>query len=495
MQGMILKRKLMTGLAVLAAAICLINCLIAAILYREMRERRDSGAVCEAARTAALCLDTAGLDIESYLNSLKGSPEVGNLYILTLGERELRCSQASGEAQKEIDSEQKAALETALAAFCSDDRLVIQHEGGRKSRTAAFVPLVGRDGRAVGLVMAEISMESVIRDTRRFCLYFLAGSIPVIALSCLLYFRLLSREIISPFDRLRRMTQEERECRLSAAAAREESGQDRGEMGQLTAAVEQMAEVCHVCRQQLDHLNRERERYEAEQRTRNVLQADLLAAVFPSTLTTQTAKLRAVRLPGKNGGDGFIDFFMKDETHIGITIAQMTAAKSLAAAQLLAVKIRMKDGLMSGLEPQELLDEISQRISHREECGFWTGSLELPTGLLTYGGSNGCFAYVMGGDGTFGPLDNRQHRCILRPSDTLFFCEGIENAMDVCQEPYGMERMINEVNFLKDKSLEELLDGVRKDISFFVMGADQNSDVSLMALRIENEIKQSPGSV
>lgn len=281
MQGMILKRKLMIGLAVLAAAICLINCLIAAILYREMRERRDSGAVCEAARTAALCLDADGLDIESYLNSLKGSPEVGNLYILTLEERELRCSQASGEAQKEIDSEQKVALETALAAFCSEGRLVIQHEGGRKSRTAAFVPLVGSDGRAVGLVMAETSMESVIRDTRRFCLYFLTGSIPVMALSCLLYFRLLSREIISPFDRLRRMTQEEQECRLSAAAAREESGQDRGEMGQLTAAVEQMAEECHACRQQLDHLNRERERYETEQRTRNVLQADLLAAVFP----------------------------------------------------------------------------------------------------------------------------------------------------------------------------------------------------------------------
>lgn len=488
MRAMTLRHKLVTGLAVLTAAICLTNGLTAAILYSGLRERHDSRAVCEAARTAAVCIGADGSGIDKYLRDVTQSTTISTLYILVLEDRTLRCIRTPGRTKTErIDLLSQYALETALAALGGEGRAVIRYEAGRRDRTAAYVPFVDGSGRTVGLVTAETSMTAVKQDTRRFCLWFLLGSIPVLGLACVLYYRLLSREIIHPFDRLRRMTAAGEDGVACASPALKKNGHKNDEIDQLTAAVEQMAAECHACRSQLNRISSEREQSEAEKRALHVQQEAIFAEAFPSALITSEAELRAVRLPGTKGGDGFIDFFVMDETRIGITMARLPGPEQLSAARLLAVKIRMKDGLLSGKMPGEILGELlRQSLRRKGEISLWIGILEQSAGLLTYAGVHDCSLYLKQADKPFtvqAASDSRENSLTLQPSDTLFLGSGVQEAADLCQEAYGEERLISELNFLKDRTPEEILDGVRKDLRFFSMGAEQDFDIPMMALK------------
>jgi sigma-B regulation protein RsbU (phosphoserine phosphatase) len=72
----------------------------------------------------------------------------------------------------------------------------------------------------------------------------------------------------------------------------------------------------------------------------------------------------------------------------------------------------------------------------------------------------------------------------LDPGDCLYvYTDGIPDAINVNEEEYGLERMLNALNTYRDASMEGLLQGVKADQDVFVGEADQFDDITMIGFR------------
>ena len=72
----------------------------------------------------------------------------------------------------------------------------------------------------------------------------------------------------------------------------------------------------------------------------------------------------------------------------------------------------------------------------------------------------------------------------LDPGDCLYvYTDGIPDAINVNEEEYGLERMLNALNIYKDASMEGLLQGVKADLDDYVGPADQFDDITMLGFR------------
>ena len=72
----------------------------------------------------------------------------------------------------------------------------------------------------------------------------------------------------------------------------------------------------------------------------------------------------------------------------------------------------------------------------------------------------------------------------LDPGDCLYvYTDGIPDAINIDEEQYGIERMLNALNNYKDASMEGLLQAVKADQDDFVGAADQFDDITMIGFR------------
>ncbi len=72
----------------------------------------------------------------------------------------------------------------------------------------------------------------------------------------------------------------------------------------------------------------------------------------------------------------------------------------------------------------------------------------------------------------------------LEPGDCLYgYTDGIPDAINIDEEQYGIERMLNALNNYKDASMEGLLQAVKADQDDFVGAADQFDDITMIGFR------------
>ena len=75
----------------------------------------------------------------------------------------------------------------------------------------------------------------------------------------------------------------------------------------------------------------------------------------------------------------------------------------------------------------------------------------------------------------------KEYELEMHPGDRLFvYTDGIPEAIDGNVEQYGIERLANALNTLKDATIADTLPAVRKNISDFVGEADQFDDITML---------------
>ena len=93
--------------------------------------------------------------------------------------------------------------------------------------------------------------------------------------------------------------------------------------------------------------------------------------------------------PVKEVGGDFYDFFLIDEDHLGIVIADVSGKGIPAALFMMMVKIIVQNCVLAGLSPKQALEQVNQLISEKnKESMFvtvWLGILDIPSGKLICG--------------------------------------------------------------------------------------------------------------
>ncbi len=247
---------------------------------------------------------------------------------------------------------------------------------------------------------------------------------------------------------------------------------------------------------------------QTELRMASNIQDSVLPAVFPPFPEREEIDLYASMDPAREIGGDFYDFFLIDEQHLAVLIADVSDKGAPAALFMMSAKNLINYRAHQGGTPGEIITDVSVHIARDNKYGMfitiWMGILDLTTGVMVCTNAGHEYPAICGADGVFrifrdkhglvagvmGGLKYRDYELVLSPGDKIFvYTDGVPEANNPAGEIYGMDRLEAALNRTADKSPEEILRFIRADVDVFVDGAKQFDDLTMLCL----EYRGKPG--
>ena len=211
------------------------------------------------------------------------------------------------------------------------------------------------------------------------------------------------------------------------------------------------------------------------------------------------------------GGD-FYDFYMTDDNHLVVTIADVSGKGVPAALYMMRAKTTLKNLMLAANGTDDLaavMMQANQELCRENETMMFVtvffARLDLTTGELIYVNA-GHNPPLVRQDGRFHYLVQQKkhmmlgvnedaiyqaHSLTLQHNDMLFlYTDGVTEAMDTDKNLYSEERLASALNLIgSDASAEEILTEVRKDVYAHAGGADQSDDITMLGVRFFGKTK------
>ena len=255
----------------------------------------------------------------------------------------------------------------------------------------------------------------------------------------------------------------------------------------------------------LQRVTAEKERIDTELSVATKIQSDMLPKIFPAFPEKSEFDIYSTMDPAKEVGGDFYDFFLIDDDHLAVVIADVSGKGVPAALFMVIAKTIIKNVTLSGqfAGPGEILYDVNNRLCEgNDEDMFvtvWLGILTISTGhLVSASGGHeypaicpegGSFTLVKDihgpGLGTFEDVDFEECTLDLNKGDLLFlYTDGIPEATNADEELFGIDRMLEALNKIKDEeSLETMHKRIRGYVNEFVGEAPQFDDLTMTILR------------
>jgi len=227
----------------------------------------------------------------------------------------------------------------------------------------------------------------------------------------------------------------------------------------------------------------------------------MLPRIFPPFPERQDFDIYATMDPAKEVGGDFYDFFLTDDDHLCLVMADVSGKGVPAALFMVIAKTLIKNHALHGESPSEILYNVNNQLCEGNEAEMfvtvWLAIIELSTGRGMAANAGHEHPAIRRGDGKYelavyrhAPavaamegIPFRQHEFELSPGDRLFvYTDGVPEATDAHDELFGPERMVAALNREPDAAPEALLRNVRQGIDVFVGDAPQFDDITMLGL-------------
>ncbi|MBQ7444428.1 MAG: serine/threonine-protein phosphatase [Clostridia bacterium] len=254
----------------------------------------------------------------------------------------------------------------------------------------------------------------------------------------------------------------------------------------------------------------ETSRIEAELNMASNIQAHMLPSIFPAFPERSDFDVYASMAPAKEVGGDFYDFFLVDDDHLCIVMADVSGKGVPAALFMMASKIILANNAMLGKSPARILTDANAAIcaNNREEMfvTVWLGILEISTGRLTAANAGHEYPVMKHADGSFeivkdkhgfviGGMDQaryKEYELNMEPGSKLFlYTDGVPEATDANKNLFGLDRMLEALNKDPEAHPETILANVRSDVDAFVKSAEQFDDLTMLCLEYMGPSKSS----
>lgn len=231
------------------------------------------------------------------------------------------------------------------------------------------------------------------------------------------------------------------------------------------------------------------------------IQADMVPNIYPAFPDRREFDVYATMDPAKEVGGDFYDFFLIDPDHLCLVMADVSGKGVPAALFMMASKIILANNAMIGKSPGKILEDTNAAIcSHNREEMFvtvWLGILDIPTGRLVAANAGHEYPVVKHADGTFevfrdkhgfvvggmAGLKYKEYEMQFEPGSKLFlYTDGVPEATDADGKMFGVDRMLEALNGVKDGTTVDVLKGVRASVDGFVKNAEQFDDLTMLCM-------------
>ena len=230
------------------------------------------------------------------------------------------------------------------------------------------------------------------------------------------------------------------------------------------------------------------------------IQAGMLPSIFPAFPNRKEFDLYATMDPAKEVGGDFYDFFMIDDNHLGVVMADVSGKGVPAALFMMISKTVVQNYAKLGIGAAEVLTKANAAlcVQNRMEMFVttWIGILEISTGKMNCASAGHEYPAIYR-DGKFelfkdkhglvlGGMDGAKYKDYdieLRPGDKIFvYTDGVPEAMNSNGELFGTDRMIAALNSKENQDPTQVLKTVRAAVDDYVGNAEQFDDLTMLCL-------------
>ena len=357
------------------------------------------------------------------------------------------------------------------------------------------------DGRTL-LIGLTFNIEDMAAEVRNSTVSGTIGAIifqMALALACL---AMIYHFVLNPLQKVQQNIRLYKENKDSKIVTENLSMiKAKNEIGELSSDVTDLAVEIDNYLDEISTITKERERLGAELELASSIQSSQLPNIFPAFPDRKEFDIYATMDPAKAVGGDFYDFFMVDDDHLCMVIADVSGKGIPAALFMMASKIIIGNNAMMGKSPSKILHDANNSIcKHNSEEMFvtvWLGILEISTGRLVSANAGHEYPIIRRKDGLYETLKDshgfilggmegvkyKETEIFLEPGSSVFvYTDGVPEATASDKSMFGNDRLLKALNQEPDADPETTLKNIRKALNDFVKEAEQFDDVTMMNL-------------
>ena len=366
-------------------------------------------------------------------------------------------------------------------------------------------PVFDENGDPIALAGVDISMNDIMQDRADYLrnVILLMGTALVVLIAVILL--AVGRALIKPINMLsdatRSFVQDRSSGQKRNSAISRLKIQTGDEIETLCDSVKQMEQDINSYIANLTAVTAEKERIGAELSIATQIQADMLPRIFPAFPDRSEFDLYAMMTPAKEVGGDFYDFFLIDEDHLALVMADVSGKGVPAALFMVIAKTLIKNRAQLGASPGEVLAYANNQLCEGNDAELfvtvWMAILEISTGKGVAVNAGHEHPVIRRKDGKFElvvyrhspalatleDLHFREHTFELHPGDSLFvYTDGVPEATNAQEELFGNDRMLEALNEVADASPKERLYHLKRAIDDFMGRAPQFDDITMLSM-------------
>ncbi|MBR5317245.1 MAG: SpoIIE family protein phosphatase [Lachnospiraceae bacterium] len=463
-------------------------------------------------------------EILSYLNTFRYNTEIQYFYVfvpdedglvyiwdasaLKEGETEIDVCEL-GDREKYWDESDKETIHKIFYNKEEYQELTLSDDDKYGSMASAYSVISNSNGEPVAIVGVDMYMTNLQADMREFLNVVPIVILIIILLAIWMFFSFVKKRVVTPINTLRNVSKSMIQ-NIENDETIDVSINTGDEIEDLCNAFKQMYNDIKQYISELGVVTAEKERIGAELDIAKHIQGSMLPCIFPAFPEIQEIDIYATMDPAKEVGGDFYDFFMVDDTHLAIVMADVSGKGVPAALFMVIGKTLIKDHTFPDRDLGKVFTAVNNLLCEANSEGLFItafeGVLDLVTGEFTYvnaghempfigNAEKDMEAYKIRPGFVLAGMENMKYRAgtmQLNPGDKIFqYTDGVTEATNANNELYGMERLGTVLNKVKRESPKTILHAVKEDIDLFVGEAPQFDDITMLCLEYKSKMDRN----
>jgi len=360
----------------------------------------------------------------------------------------------------------------------------------RKSSEIFYSPLA-TTGWSIGIVFPNSEMYANLKDL----VLYLLGAFGIILLVVFFVTILMTRRLTKPLRRLVRITRQIGQGDFDVEIPKVKR---RDEIGVLAKSFFDMRNHLQNHIQKLQQATAEKEKIESELSIAHTIQMGMLPREFP---LRSEFELFAILDSARAVGGDLYDFFFLDKDHIFVSVGDVSGKGVPASLFMTVVRTLYRSRSMDGQPLHQIMSHINKELcKDNPNVMFVTmvsGVINLKSGLVEFCNAGHNPPLIMNRKGEVRrlnlfsaiPLGIEEYHGYktevvqMNPGDRLvLYTDGVTEALNVNNELYSENRLIEELKENKSADVPTLVKAVVDSIYHFAKGQEQADDITMLIL-------------
>lgn len=375
-------------------------------------------------------------------------------------------------------------------------------------RTDGVAAYIDKEKDIYAYLLADIPVSEVRQKKFLFILNTALVAIIITALSCIFVYRAVKKTAVEPIDHIASRAEDFVDSYEKRSGEHLEThifenlyDGDVSELQNLSKSLCSMELETNSYIKDIDRFAGEKARTNTELDIATRIQEGSIPRNFDDYKLFTEFELYGDMKPAKAVGGDFYDFFLLDDTHLCLVMADVSGKGIPGALYMMVSMIAIRTRAEQGGTPSEILKYVNGKLSANNTVDMfvtvWLGILDINTGHVIAANAGHEYPAIADEKGFYtlmkdrhgfvcGGMEGIRYRDyefdIPRNGRLFIYTDGVPESANGRDEFFGTKRMLDALNQCSDKNPRETVEHVQEEIEKFTEGAERFDDTTLLCL-------------